>query len=368
MKSILITGGCGFLGTSLVARLLENKPAPRIRILDNLSVGSREDLAEVCTFRELTSGDASHASPAGESSQSTGAKPAFTTPVVELLVGDIRDYPTCLAACTGMEAVVHFAANTGVGPSVEDPRADMEANVIGTFNMLEAARQCGTKRFVFASSGAPIGEVEPPINEEKAPRPVSPYGASKLAGEGYCSAYWRTFGVGTVSLRFGNVYGPRSKHKSSIVAKFFRQALAGETLEIYGDGTQTRDFIYVDDLIDAVLCACDPHPSPTAEPAAPVNAQPPWGEVYQIATARETTVNEIAEEIRRIVEPVTGRPVVIVYAAPRLGDVRRNYSDVTKARNTLGWSPRHDLHTGLRTTFDYFIKTPSPSPSAGGTR
>ncbi len=265
-----------------------------------------------------------------------------------------------------MAAVVHFAANTGVGPPVEEPRADMEANVIGTFNMLEAARQCGTKRFVFASSGAPIGEVEPPIHEEKAPRPVSPYGASKLAGEGYCSAYWRTFGVGTVSLRFGNVYGPRSKHKSSIVAKFFRQSLAGEILEIFGDGTQTRDFIYIDDLIDAVLCALDPHPSTAAETAAPANAHHPWGEVYQIATARETTVNEIAEEIRRIVEPVTGHPVVIVHAAPRLGDVRRNYSDVTKARNVLGWSPRHDLHAGLRTTFDYFIKSDGlvkkPSP------
>lgn len=362
MRSILITGGCGFLGTSLVERLLQQEQPPRIRILDNLIVGSRADLAEVCRFHEIAPTDIAKSRPPDVASFTAGSRH-----MVELLVGDIRDFSTCLAASSGMDAVVHFAANTGVGPSVEDPRADMEANVIGTFNMLEAARQRGTKRFVFASSGAPIGEVEPPIHEEKAPRPVSPYGASKLAGEGYCSAYWRSFGIGTVSLRFGNVYGPRSKHKSSIVAKFFRQALAGETLEIYGDGSQTRDFIHVDDLIDAVICAFDPSPATTAahDPAA----RPPWGEVYQIATARETTVNEIAEDIRRIVESATGRPVTIAHAAPHLGDVSRNYSDVTKARIVLGWSPRHDLQAGLRATFDYFLNTAVASPPAtGGSR
>ncbi len=235
LTSYLVTGGCGFIGTSLIAHILKEHPKAKIRVLDNLSVGSRDDLAEVCNFTDV---DLARSSLHHTQSLS-----------VELIAGDIKDFDTCLKCCEGIDVVVHLAANTGVAPSVENPRQDMEANVIGTFNILEAARLAGAKNFIFASSGAPIGEVEPPIHEEIAPKPVSPYGASKLAGEAYCSAYYRTFGLKTVSLRFGNVYGPRSKHKNSVVAKFFKQALAGEPLEIYGDGNQTRDFIYIDDLI-----------------------------------------------------------------------------------------------------------------------
>lgn len=243
----------------------------------------------------------------------------------------------------------------------------METNVIGTFNMLEAARQQNVKRFVFASSGAPIGEVEPPIHENKAPKPVSPYGASKLAGEGYCSAYYRTFGLKTISLRFGNVYGPRSKHKSSVVAKFFKRALNGEPLEIYGDGNQTRDFIYIDDLIQAIMLAITPapltsHPSPSSNDSSPLTSHVsrftshlPWGEVFQIATYRETTINEIASIIKEIVEKETGKKVNIVHSDPRRGDVRRNFSDITKARELLGFEPKYNLKQGLRKTFEYFI-------------
>ncbi len=327
-KNWLITGGCGFLGVNLVAHLLERNPHSAIRILDNLSVGSRADLAEVSPFREIPPGEVP-GPPVG----------------VELLVGDIRDQAACLRSCQGIDIVVHLAANTGVAPSVADPRQDMEANVIGTFNMLEAARQKGTQKFIFASSGAPLGEVEPPIHEEKAPRPVSPYGASKLAGEGYCSAYCRTFGLSTVALRFGNVYGPRSKHKSSVVAKFFKLAMAGEPLEIYGDGQQTRDFLYIDDLIQAILLAA----------AAAVG-----GEVFQIATFKETTVNEIAEKITKIVANHTGRTVPVKHSHPRLGDVRRNYSDISKSQRMLGYEPHFDLDRGLQNTFSYFRAKAQP--------
>jgi UDP-glucose 4-epimerase len=320
----LITGGCGFIGTSLIARLLVDDPAAGIRVLDNLTGGGREDLSGVSAFVEKT--------PAGVEGPPEG---------LELVVGDIKDYETALRCCEGVDTVVHLAASTGVAPSVEDPRADMTANVIGTFNMLEASRQRRVERFIFASSGAPLGEVEPPINEEKAPRPVSPYGASKLAGEGYCSAYFRTFGLKTVSLRFGNVYGPLSIHKNSVVAKFFRQALAGETLEIYGDGGQTRDFIYIEDLIQAIVL------SSRAETG---------GEVFQIATNRETTVNEMAEAIKGIVEEETGREVRVFHGEARLGDVRRNYSDISKARKVLGYEPRHELVDGLKRTYKYFLR------------
>ena len=227
----------------------------------------------------------------------------------------------------------------------------MEANVVGTFNMLEAARQNSVQRFIFASSSAPIGEVEPPITEDKPPKPVSPYGASKLAGEGYCSAYYRTFGIKTVSLRFGNVYGPKSKHKSSVVAKFIKQALAGETLEIYGDGSQTRDFIYIDDLIQAICLAVAPKPQSSA-----LSTFSPYGEVFQIATHKETTVNEIGDRIKEIIEKEMGKKISVIHGESRLGDVKRNYSDISKARKILGYSPMFDLGKGLKKAFQYFFE------------
>jgi UDP-glucose 4-epimerase len=319
----LITGGCGFIGTNLIAHVLERHPGSNVRVLDNLSVGTREDLAEVTRFRE-TSAAAITGGPRG----------------VELVVGDIRDYETCLQSALGVEAIVHLAANTGVAPSVEDPRLDMECNVIGTFNMLEAARVRGARGFVFASSGAPVGEVEPPIHEEKAPKPVSPYGASKLAGEGYCSAYWRTFGLKTVSLRFGNVYGPRSKNKQSVVARFMRRALTGKPLEIYGDGNQTRDFIYINDLIQAILLALRLESG---------------GEVFQIATYAETTINKLVHMITCIIKSETGMEISILNAKPRLGDVKRNYSDISKARMVLGYDPQYTLEVGLHATLQYFL-------------
>jgi len=279
----LITGGCGFIGTSLIHRLRDENRGGNIRVLDNLSAGSREDLSKVTGYSEK------------EASFLTGSPYG-----VELVVGDIRNYETCLKCCERIDIIVHLAASTGVAPSVEKPRFDLESNVVGTFNMLEAARIKKVEKFVFASSGAPVGEVEPPIHEEKAPRPVSPYGASKLAGEGYCSAYFRTFGIMTTALRFGNVYGPLSKHKNSVVAKFFKQALAGKTLEIYGDGSQTRDFIYIEDLVNAIMCAT------RADTA---------GEVFQIATHKETTVNEVATAVKNLVAARTGMDVDIVYAS-----------------------------------------------------
>jgi UDP-glucose 4-epimerase len=319
----LITGGCGFIGTSLVSHLLKESPKINIRVMDNLSVGTKEDLAEVCDFTQVDP-----SSPLSHVSHKVG-----------LVVGDIRNYDICLRCCEGIDVIVHLAASTGVALSVENPRADMEANVIGTLNMLEAARVNRVDKFIFASSGAPVGEVEPPITEDKPPRPVSPYGASKLAGEGYCSAYFRTFGLKTVSLRFGNVYGPRSKHKSSVVARFFKQALNGRTLEVYGDGKQTRDFIFIDDLMQAIMLSAEKETG---------------GEIFQIATYKETTVNEIAESVRSIVEEETGKKVKIVHGDWRPGDVRRNYSDISKAKRMLGYEPAYDLGSGLKITFQYF--------------
>jgi UDP-glucose 4-epimerase len=322
----LITGGCGFIGTALIKNLVRNG-RHRIRVLDNLSIGSREDLRRVCDFIEALIEDQSSDSP------------DLSCETVQLVVGDIRHTETCLICSKDIDVIVHLAANTGVAPSVENPRTDMEANVIGTLNVLEAARQKGVKRFVFASSGAPAGEVEPPIHEEIAPHPVSPYGASKLAGEGYCSAYYRTFGLKTVVLRFGNVYGSGSSNKSSVVAKFIRKGLAGETCEIYGDGKQTRDFIYVEDLVDAVMKAA---------------MFDKGGEIFQIATSKEHTVNEVAEILKEELGQ-KGAVVHIENSAPRKGDVRRNFSNTAKARKFLGWQAEVDLREGIRRTVHWFL-------------
>lgn len=324
----LITGGCGFLGTALIKHLTANNLANHIRVLDNLTVGTREDLATACSFTE---------SPLSSllTPNSSLTKDSSLTDV-QLVVGDIRDPETCEACCHNIDVIIHLAANTGVPVSVAEPRLDMECNVNGTFNMLEGARAHKVKRFVFASSGAPAGEVEPPIHEELPPHPVSPYGASKLAGEGYCSAYFRTYGVETVALRFGNVYGPGSKHKSSVVAKFIRKALNGETLEIYGDGSQTRDFIYIDDLVYAVYKAA------TIEGIG--------GEVFQIASAKETTINEITDLlVTQLVENGI-KGVEVKHQDERLGDVKRNFSDTSKAKKRLRWVPTTDLVAGLKET------------------
>jgi UDP-glucose 4-epimerase len=300
----------------------------RIRVIDNLTVGKREDLEEI--QRSEVGGQRSESEPTG----------------IELVVGDIRDQGLAEKVCKGIDVIVHLAANTGVIPSIEDPMADCMANVIGTVNFLEAARKNGVKRFVFASSGAPLGEQEPPIHEEMVPRPISPYGASKLCGEAYCSAYYGSFGLETVALRFGNVYGPLSSHKGSVVAKFIKHIFAGEPLPIYGDGNQTRDFIYVEDLVNAILLALE-------RPGV-------GGEVFQIATHREHTVGEVADVLNRLAEKYLSRKNEIVFENERKGEVKRNYSDISKARRMLGFEPKTSLEEGLERTFLWFLRE-SPS-------
>jgi UDP-glucose 4-epimerase len=234
-----------------------------------------------------------------------------------------------------------LAANTGVGPSIEDPMRDCTINVVGTLTYLEACRLNGVRRFVFASSSAAVGECKPPLHEELATHPASPYGASKLAGEAYCSGYARSFGLGTVALRFGNCYGPLSGHKTSVVAKFIREAFAGESWEIYGNGRQTRDFIYVEDVIDAIILAG------TADTVG--------GEIFQIATSTETTVSELAIKLAAVLQSYGIRPPDMRYAQTRVGDVVRNYSDTEKARNHLGWSSKVSLDEGLDRTVRWFL-------------
>jgi UDP-glucose 4-epimerase len=306
-------------------------------VVDDLSVGHLADLAAVGSVVQVTAEEL--------------ATPGAWAPggALQLVVGDVRDPGLALAAAHGAEVVVHLAANTGVAPSVRDPRQDCEVNVLGTLNYLEAARRAGVRRFVLASSGAPVGECDPPIHENLPCHPVSPYGASKLAGEAYCSAYFRTFSLSTVALRFSNVYGPLSAAKSSVVARFIRGALAGAPIEIYGDGHQTRDFIHVADLIAAIIAA----------------ARTPGvgGEVFQIATRRETSVNELVAALQDALAAHGGPELRLSHGAPRQGDVRRNFADVSKARERLGWQAHIGLREGLADTVAWFLNRPLEAPA-----
>ncbi len=277
----------------------------RVRILDNLSLGKREDVA-----------------PLGS----------------DLRVGDIRDMAALKDACQGMDVVVHLAAHTRVVESISHPELNFEINAIGTMNVLRACRDAGVKKVIFASTGGAIlGEQVPPVHEGMVPRPVSPYGASKLVGEAYCSAFCGSFGLNTVALRFSNVYGPFSYHKGSVVAQFFRNLMQEEPLVIYGDGQQTRDFIYVDDLVDAVLLA-DKSETP--------------GEVFQIASGRETSLKDLLAAMKRVLPSVK---FDVRYEPARAGEILRNYASIEKARRLLGYNPSKKLDDGLGDTWSWFV-------------
>lgn len=323
-KKYLVTGGCGFIGVTVIHQLLKNIPNVSIRIMDNLSGGTPDDLKAVTDFTLVNLDEIGPMQQQG----------------VELVVADIRNADAAKVLAQGAEFIIHLAANTGVQPSINDPVADMCTNVTGTVNMLEAARAGGRVRsFVLASSGAPIGEATPPLNEKVVCRPISPYGASKLAGEAYLSAYNGSFGLNTVALRFSNVYGPFSRRKGSVVAKFIRQALAGEPWVLNGGGQQTRDFIYSEDLAHAVIKA--------------VNIAP-GAELFQIATGVETTILELANMLSPLIESQMGILPQIETGPPLIGDVARNFADISHAKTVLGWKPQIPLITGLVKTVEWF--------------
>ncbi|HMK33941.1 MAG TPA: NAD-dependent epimerase/dehydratase family protein [Desulfomonilaceae bacterium] len=324
----LITGGCGFIGRNLIRELLDSGETA-IRVVDNFSVGTREDLARICPLQSTPH-------------ERIVALQEPGRPTVQLIEGDIVDEQLALQASAGVDAIVHLAAETVVPASVENPRKDCHVNILGTLNYLEAARHNGIKRFVFASSAAPIGNCEPPVHEDLAPRPISPYGASKLAGEAYCSVYYHTFGIETVALRFSNVFGPASSHKSSVVASFIRSALNGDTLHIFGNGLQTRDFIYVHDLVRAIQLAA--------------SVDGIGGEVFQVATNTETTLNDLAQTLVGILADRGIDGIGIVHDSERKGDVKRSFLDITKARFRLGWTPQTSLFKGLHETLDWFLQ------------
>lgn len=317
----LITGGCGFVGSTLARRLRAG--GCRVRVYDDLSVGTRAALPGD-GWAELEAGR--------PHPEWTGA---------ELVVADIRDRTAARAAAQGADVVIHLAARTGVIPSIKDPHDDCDVNVLGTLNMLEAARDGGARRFVMASSSAPLGAAKPPYHEDLAPRPLSPYGASKLAGEAYCSAFFQSYDLDALALRISNVYGPGSDHKNSVVAQFFKHAFDKGYLTIYGDGDQTRDFIYIDDLIEAFLLAAE-------RPGL-------GGEPVHVAAGRTHTVKELAEKIAALMGEQAGRRIELRHEPARAGELVRFQVRLDMARQKLGFEAAMDFDEGLRTTMTYFL-------------
>ena len=312
-SSFLVTGGAGFIGSSLVRRLLADGHA--VRILDNFASGRRENLA-------------------GLESR------------IELIEGDLREERDVRRAVEGVRFVLHLGALGSVSRSVEDPMTTHEVNATGTLRVLVAARDAGVERVVFSSSSSVYGNTPTlPKRESMTPQPLSPYALSKLSGEHDCRLFHELYGLGTYCLRYFNVFGPRQNPKSQYAAviPLFVDALRhGRAPMIHGDGGQTRDFTYVDDVVQANLCCC----------TAPREAA---GAAYNVAWGNRISILELA---RRIASAM-GVDIAPVHAAPRPGDVRDSQADSALAHKHLGWQPAVPFDEGLRRTVAWFLENGS---------
>jgi UDP-glucose 4-epimerase len=276
---------------------------------------------------------------------SRGSREYLNGVEAEIVEGDIRDEAAVSNAMRGVDTVVHLAAFGSVVESVQDPVENFDVNVRGTLVVLRAALAAGVEKVVFASTGGAImGNTPPPVDEKTLPWPISPYGASKLCGEAYCHAFAGSFGLPIVALRFANVYGPMSDHKKGVVTNFIKQSLRGEPIVIYGDGTASRDFLYVDDLCDGITAAvtADLH-----------------DEVVHLASGGETAINDLA---RLILELTDAADTPIRYEDRRPGEVERTFARPERAADLLGFQPAHTLPEGLEKTVQWFAERREPSP------
>jgi len=303
-RRVLVTGGGGFIGSNLVRGLLER--GEQVRVLDNFSTGNRGNLVGLDD--------------------------------VEIVEGELRSYERVHNATRGVELVFHLGALPSVPRSVQDPLTTSAVNVEGTLNVLLAARDEGIRRVVFASSSSVYGNSgELPRVETANPDPISPYGVAKLAAERYCVSFSRVYPLETIALRYFNVFGPNQDPRSqyaAVVPRFISEGAAGRPLPIYGDGSQSRDFTYVANVIEATILAAD--------------AADGSGAILNVATGRSVTVNELADAVGEVV----GRPVEKDYRDARAGDVSHSWADVRAAEALLGWRPRVTLEEGLRLTAD----------------
>lgn len=308
MAKYLVTGAAGFIGRSIAAELL--KRGESVRGIDNLITGKRSNLIGLESM--------------------------------EFIEGDLTDPAACARACDGVEIVFHEAALASVPRSVADPVSTNLHCVTATLNLLVAARAAGVRRVIYAGSSSAYGDTPTlPKHEEMLPNPISPYAVAKLAGEQYMRAFARVYGLETVVLRYFNVFGPYqdpTSHYSGVMALFCRKMLAGEQPTIYGDGEQSRDFTYIDNVVHANLLAA-------ATPAQKVS-----GQVMNTATGTRITLNETLRILRELIG-YKGEPR---YVDPRSGDIRDSLADIRLAGELMGYKPIVDFREGLRRTVDWY--------------
>ena len=316
---LLITGGLGFVGLHLLRLVLRERPEWTVQICDDETVGQRDDLAHILD-REFGS-----------------AKETIERDRLRITQCDVRDAERVADLAGDCDAVVHLASRTSVQLSMQNPGDSLEVSMLGTLNVLEACRAKGISRVVLASSNAAAGEQSSEeAGESNSPKPISPYGAGKSCLEALASAYWRSYGVETVCLRFANVYGPYSHRKSSVIAKWIGRVLQNEAIEVFGNGDQTRDFLYANDTARAMLLSLE---TPNI-----------GAEVLQIGSGVETTVSELAQ----ILGEISGRDVKVVNRPPLPGEIYRVSCDVSKAQSLLGLTDLTPLSTGLKETWAWF--------------
>ncbi len=307
MRRYLVTGGAGFIGSHIVDALVGRGES--VRVLDNFSSGRRENLVH-------------------------------NLDRIQLIEGDLTDLDTVRHAVSGVDYVLHLGAISSVPRSVADPLAAHTVNATGTLHVLMAAREAGVRRVVYSSSSAVYGN-DPalPKHEDMLPQPLSPYAVSKLAAEHYCTAFHQVFGLPTVSLRYFNVFGPRQDPTSeyaAVIPKFIIAMLRGQSPAIYGDGLQSRDFIYVANVVTANLLACE------SERAV--------GQVMNIASGERVTLRDLVVDLNTILE-THAQPR---FEAARPGDVRHSQADISRVRSVLGLAEISDFNQGLRKTVDWF--------------
>ncbi|MCD6137548.1 MAG: SDR family oxidoreductase [Deltaproteobacteria bacterium] len=315
MANFLVTGGAGFIGSNLVRVLLRRGDS--VRVLDNFSTGKRKNLNFFGTSDHLSAN-------------------------LEVFEGDIGDLSTCRNATDGIDYVLHQAAIPSVPRSVAFPLESNRANIDGTLNLLVAARDAGVKRLVFASSSAVYGNAPGfPRKETVAPEPLSPYAVQKMAAEHYMRVFYELYGLETVSLRYFNVFGPHQDPESeyaAVIPKFIKAFLSDEKPTVYGDGEQSRDFTYVDNVVYGNLLAVE-------APDAP-------GKTMNLACGGRLTLNQLLGLLRRI----TGSDIKADYTEPRPGDVRHSWADITLSEQVLNYTIQVPLEEGLQKTVDYFRK------------
>jgi UDP-glucose 4-epimerase len=336
--TVVITGGVGFVGSNLVVQLVKTA-ARDIRIVDNLSVGRVEWLEGALRG-------------AGEVIRKDAKIPEWCIKTsvgvskIRLFTADIMDLDKACMITEGADSVVHLAAQTGVPQSLKSPIRDFEVNSIGTLNYLEACRQNGVKKFAMASSAAVLGAGSSLQTEDGPSRPLSPYGASKATGEAYCSAYHASYGINALSLRFSNVYGPHAWTKGSVVAAFCKRAIEGKAMIINGDGKQTRDFVFIRDLVGVIIALA-------VDTQATLGCEDIYGQPVNISSGRSTAVGEMAYLVKDI---FAGEGVYCSFntAPSRTGDVLTSAPGNKRLRGVLPVQEFTNLVDGLRETVSWF--------------